>query len=140
MAREQEKKTNNFQHIVHIQNNKEKGYKSNKQQGEGNHLTTSNTNTNIRRLREVALPPASQSFDGVRAPTVVAPASQSFERSMRTNGGGPGVRAEAVRVAHERNESEGRIGSRRQRLWWTPVSPATVVANCGEVTISRGWS
>ena len=40
----------------------------------------------------------------------------------------------AVRVVHEGKESEGRIGSRRQRPWWTPVSPATAVASGGEVT------
>jgi len=62
------------------------------------------------------------------------PVIQSPERSTRTNGNAPGVHAEAVRVAHEGKESEGRIGSRRQRPWWTPVSPATAVADGGEVT------
>ncbi|QCE14299.1 hypothetical protein DEO72_LG11g1298 [Vigna unguiculata] len=64
----------------------------------------------------------------------------ALRRSNRRTEAGPGVRAEADRVAPEKRENGGRMsrGSRRQRPWWTPVSPATAVADCGEETSSQG--
>ncbi|QCD86729.1 hypothetical protein DEO72_LG3g1255 [Vigna unguiculata] len=60
----------------------------------------------------------------------------ALRRSNRRTEAGLGVRAEADRVAPEKRENGGRMsrGFRRQRPWWTPVSPATIVADCGEET------